>query len=34
MLLATRSKALDVLEAKIDVEEVEEDTLSRAPRPH
>ena len=32
MLLMTRTKALDALEAPIDVEEVEEETLSRAPR--
>ena len=32
MLLTTRSKQLDMLEAKIDVEKVEEETLTRAPR--
>ena len=34
MLLTTRSKQLDMLEAKIDVDEVEEEALSRAPRNH
>ena len=34
MLLTTRSKQLDVLEAPIDKDEVEEETLARAPRHH
>ena len=34
MLLTTRSKQFDLLETKIDVDEVEEETLSRAPSHH